>query len=78
MAALLVLLATLGFWFAKGHHWGFNVNTVFDVESDPVTGLEKRTPRAVFIPGYEFLAEGAAATAVFFGASFFFRKKKAP
>jgi hypothetical protein len=75
--ALIVLLAALGFWAAKGANRGWTINNIAHETMDPVTGLAGVTFEKGFIPGWDFLAAAALAAGVMAGASFLFRKKKA-
>ena len=75
--AVIILLAALGFWAAKGANRGWTINNIAHETMDPVTGLAGVTFEKGFIPGWDFLAAAALAAGVMAGASFLFRKKKA-
>jgi hypothetical protein len=74
--AIIVLLAAVAIWAAKGAHRGWTVNNIEHRATDPVTGLPKSTWEKGFIPGWDFLAAAALAAASLAGASFLFRTKK--
>lgn len=74
--AIIVLLAAVGFWAAKGANCGWTVNNREHRATDPVTGLAGSTWEKVFIPGWDFLAVAALTAGVMTGASFVFRNKK--
>jgi TRAP-type C4-dicarboxylate transport system permease small subunit len=75
--AVLVLLAALAFWAARGANPGWTVNNIAHETPDPVTGLSGVTYEKGFIPGWDFLAAAALAAGVMAGASFLFGAKKA-
>jgi hypothetical protein len=81
--AVIILLAALCFWAAKGANFGWNIDNIRHDTMDPVTGLSRVTwERAffwerAFIPGWDFLAEAALAAVIMGCASFLFRNKKA-
>jgi hypothetical protein len=74
--AVVMLLAALGFWAAKGAHRGWTINNIAHETMDPVTGLSGVTYEKGFIPGWDFLAAAALMAGVIAGASFLFRNKK--
>ena len=74
--AIIVLLAAVAIWAARGAHRGWTVNNIEHRATDPVTGLAKSTWEKGFIPGWDFLAVAALAAAGLTGASFLFRSKK--
>ena len=74
--AVLVLLAALAFWAARGANLGWTVNNIRRETPDPVTGLSGVTYEKGFIPGLDFLAVAAFTSGLLAGASFLFRKKK--
>ena len=57
--ALLVLLAAVAFWAARGANLGWTVNNIRHETPDPVTGLSGVTYEKGFIPGWDFLAAAA-------------------
>ena len=76
LLAAAILVAAVGFWLAKGAHWGWNQSKVPKKTLDEVTGIEQVTYEDRFVPGFEFLGETAIATGVLFAASFFLRNKE--
>ncbi len=74
--ALLVLLAALVFWAAKGANRGWTINNIAHETTDPVTGLAGVAYEKGFIPGWDFLAAAALAAGVMAGASFLFRSAR--
>jgi hypothetical protein len=76
--AIIVLLAAVAIWAAKGAHRGWTVNNIEHRATDPVTGLPRSTWEKGFIPGWDFLAVAALTAAGLTGASFLFRTKKPP
>ena len=74
---MLVLLAAVVFWAARGANLGWTVNNIRRETPDPVTGLIGVTYERGFIPGWDFLAAAALAAGVMAGSSFLFRVKKA-
>jgi hypothetical protein len=75
--AVIILLAAVGFWAAKGGDRGWTINNIRHDTMDPVTGLSGATYEKGFIPGWDFLAVAALMAGVAAGASFLFRNKKA-
>ena len=75
--AVIILLAAVGFWAAKGGDRGWTINNIRHDTMDPVTGLSGVTWERVFIPGCDFLAAAALVAGVMAAASFLFRSKKA-
>lgn len=79
LAAIVLLLATVGFWAAKGAHRGWTMNQVPVKQTDEITGIEYVTYEKRFVPGVEMLAGGAGLAAGLFAVSFFLgRKTKNP
>ena len=74
-AAAMVVLGTLGFWWAKGAHRGWSQHRVPTKQVDEITGLEFVTYEERYVPGVEVLAVGLGAGVLLLGTSFFFRKK---
>ncbi len=75
VAALVLLLATVGFWAAKGAHTGWSQNQVPVKQTDEITGIEFVTYEKRFVPGVEFLGGGTGLAAGLFVVSLFFKRK---
>jgi hypothetical protein len=75
--ALMVLLAALVLWAAKGADLGWTKTNIARALPDPVTGLTGTTYEKGFIPGVDFLAVAALAAGVLAGVSILFRNKNA-
>jgi hypothetical protein len=71
--ALLLLLATIGFWAAKGAHRGWSQHRVPVQKTDEVTGIVFTEYEARFVPGVEVLAAGLVLATAIFGATFLLR-----
>ena len=78
VAALLLALAVITFWFFGGANTGWTKSYVTHKEKDPVTELEVEVSNPRYVPGVDFLGEGFAVAAVLAGGSFFFRKSTKP
>jgi len=74
--AIIVLLAAVGIWLAKGAHRGWTVNNIERRATDPVTGLTKSTWEKGFIPGWDCLTAAALTSAGLAGVSCLLRSKK--
>ncbi|MFM1768931.1 MAG: hypothetical protein RJA22_1460 [Verrucomicrobiota bacterium] len=74
LAALLVLLATVGLWWQGGFDLGWTKTSVLRMQQDPVTGIEAPVWEKAFVPGVDFVAGGALAATLLFGSSFFCRR----
>lgn len=75
LAALVLLLAVIGFWTAKGAHRGWSMNQVPVKQVDEITGIEFVTYQDRFVPGIEFLGAGTGLAAGLFILSLFFKPK---
>jgi hypothetical protein len=75
VAAAALLVATVGFWAAKGAHSGWSMNQVPVKQLDEITGIEFVTYEKRFVPGVEFLGGGIGLSAGFFFVSFLFKRK---
>jgi hypothetical protein len=73
--AVVLAVATLGLWLAKGANSGFTKDRVQVKTVDPVTEIEQVEWQQVFIPGVEFLGGGLIVAGALFGGSFFIRKQ---
>jgi hypothetical protein len=74
LAALVLALFVIGFWFIRGQNKGFTKNTVTTFVTDPVTGIQGPVEQKKFIPGVDFLGVGLGLAALQFGSSFIVRK----
>lgn len=75
VVAVVLLLATLGFWSAKGAHTGWTQNQVPLKQIDEVTGIEFVTYEKRYVPGVDFLALGTGLATCFFVVSFLVQRK---
>lgn len=73
--ALLLALASLGFWAAKGAHTGWSQDRVPVKQLDEVTGLEQITYEDRYVPGLDFLGGGLALAGLLAGVSLFVRNQ---
>ncbi len=73
--ALIVAVATAGYWAAQGAHRGWSQNRVPVKSVDEVTGLEHVTYEDRYVPGVDFLGGGLLVAGVLAGASLLFRQK---
>ena len=76
LLAAAILVAAVGFWLAKGAHWGWSQNKVPKKTLDEITGIEQVTYEDRFVPGFEFLGGAVIVTGALTVASFFFRNKE--
>ena len=63
IAALVVLLATVGVWVATGAHRGWTQTSKVVMHHDEITDLNYPVREKTFIAGVEVLALGAGLTA---------------
>lgn len=75
LLALLLALASLGFWAAKGAHTGWSQDRVPVKQLDEVTGLEQTTYEDRYVPGVDFLGGGLALAGLLAGVSLFVRNQ---
>ena len=75
VAALILLLGTIGFWTAKGAHTGWSQNQVPVKQTDEITGIEFVTYEDRYVPGVDFLGAGTGLAAGLFAVSLFFKRK---
>lgn len=76
LATVVILLATVGFWAAKGAHTGWSQNQVPLKQTDEITGIEYVTYEKRFVPGVEFLGAGLGVASGLLLVSLFFSKNK--
>ena len=73
--AAVLLVATVGFWAAKGAHTGWSMNQVPVKQLDEITGIEFVTYEKRFVPGVEFLGAGVGFATGLFVVSLLFKRK---
>jgi hypothetical protein len=78
VAALLLALVIIAFWFFGGANHGWTKTSVAHKQKDPVTELEVDVYESRFVPGIDFLGGGLAVVALVAGSSFLFRKPTMP
>lgn len=76
LAALVLLLAAVGFWAVAGANRGWTKTSVPQKIVDQVTGIEGVRYEKKFVPGVDFLAVAAFGAGLLAGVSFLFRRKK--
>lgn len=77
VAALIIALVILAFWFFGGPNLGWTKTSVPRTEKDPVTEIEKVVYEGRFVPGIDFLFSGLAVAALISASSFFIKDKPA-
>ena len=70
LAALVLLLALLGWWAAAGMNPGWTKTSVATMETDSVTGIEYPVWKKQFVPGVDLLAAGTGCAAALVALSF--------
>lgn len=75
VVAAMLLVATVGFWAAKGARTGWTMNQVPVKQTDEITGIEFVTYEERFVPGIEFLGGGTGLAAGLFVVSLLFKRK---
>jgi hypothetical protein len=76
ITAVVLLLGSLGLWWATGANRGWTKTSVPHKMTDEVTGIEAVTYEKKFVPGVELLGLAAAISAMLAGVSFLFQNKK--
>lgn len=74
--AVVLALAVLGAWLARGANRGWTKTTETLLVKDPVTEIEYPAVQKRFVPGVEFLSAGLLVSLVLFGISFVVRERK--
>lgn len=72
--AVVLAVATLSVWLAKGANTGFTKNRVQVKTVDPITEIEQVEWQDKFLPGVDFLGGGLIAGGALFVGSLFIRK----
>lgn len=73
--ALLIALASIGYWYSAGANLGWTKNRVEVKTMDEITGIEASHWEDAFIPGLDFLSVSIGAAAFLTGSSFLFKSK---
>ena len=73
--AAALLIAALAWWWQAGAHKGWTKTSVQVWKYDEITEISYPETVKRFVPGVDFLAGGAAVSALLAGAGFLFRKK---
>jgi len=74
MLAVVLAVATLSLWLAKGANTKFTKNRIQVTVVDPVTEIPEPRWQEVFIPGIEFLGGGLITAGALFVGSLLIRK----
>lgn len=72
--AVVLAVATLSVWLAKGANTGFTKNRVPVKTVDPITEIEQVEWQDKFLPGVDFLGGGLIVGGALFVGSLFIRK----
>jgi hypothetical protein len=75
LLALLLAVAGVVFWLARGANRGWTKTSVRKEEPDPVTGIVGISYEKRFVPGVDFLTAALLASALLTGVSFVFRNQ---
>jgi hypothetical protein len=73
--AVVLAVATLSVWLAKGANTGFTKNRIQVKTVDPITEIEQVEWQDRFLPGVDFLGGGLVVAGALLGGSFFIRKQ---
>lgn len=73
--ALVLAVATLSVWLAKGTNTGWTKNRVQVKTIDPITEIEQVEWQEKFLPGLDFLGGGLAVAGTLIIGSLFIRKQ---
>ena len=73
--ALLLLVASLGTWFATGANRGWTRTEDTVMEKDEITGLEYPVSKPVFQPGVDVLLPVLAVAGMAFATSLFLSRR---
>lgn len=75
IAAVVLLLAALALWGARGANRGWTKTTVPVQRTDEVTGITVDDYQKRFVPGVDFLGAALLGSGLLAGASFLFRNR---
>lgn len=75
--AVLLLVAALGLWLAKGANRGWTKTSVPVKRTDEVTGITVDDYQKRLVPGVDFLGAALLGSGILAGASFLVRKPQA-
>ncbi|MCX6925121.1 MAG: hypothetical protein NT154_18195 [Verrucomicrobia bacterium] len=78
MSSMLLFLAALGLWLAKGADWGWTKTSVPVKRTDEVTGITVDEYQKRFVPGIDFLGAALLGSGILAGASFLVRHQQPP
>lgn len=73
--AVILVLASAGFWLVAGANRGWTKNRVEKKTLDEVTGIEGVTYEKKLVPGLDFLGAAIVGAGILAGASFLLRNK---
>lgn len=72
--AVVLAVAALSLWLAKGANTKFTKNRIQVKTVDPITEIEQVEWQEKFVPGVDFLGGGLVAAGALFVGSLFIRK----
>lgn len=72
--AVMLAVATLSVWLAKGANTKFTKNRIQVKTVDPITEIEQVEWQDKFLPGLDFLGGGLGVAGALLGGSLFLRK----
>ena len=73
--AVVLAVATVAFWLAKGGHTGWSQDRVQVKTVDPITELEQIEWQDQYVPGLNMLGGGLAVAVALLVGSLFIRKQ---
>jgi len=74
--ALLLFLAAMALWLARGANWGWTKTSVPVKRTDDVTGITVDDYQKRFVPGVDFLGAALLGSVILAGASFLIRNSQ--
>jgi len=75
-AAMLLFLAALVSWLARGANWGWTKTSVPVQRTDEVTGITVDDYQKRFVPGIDFLGAASLGSGILAGASLLIRSRQ--